>query len=734
MTEERTMVSPTTTFHAALEPFRAGDWIIDPEVNSLRNGTEERRVEPKVMKVLMVLAGRQNHVVPKDEIMAAVWPETFVGDDVLTRCISVLRRVTHDDAHAPKFIQTIPKVGYRLVAEVSAIVGPDAVAATTDVAEVPAMRDRVPEPERAPIPPEPRTSIASPSRLPVYVFAGVAVLLLVLLGASIFWFRRASADRPEAFRTLTFTSLAGEQWQPAFAPDGKSVVFAAVSGENDSRHLYVKTIGSDAETQVTFGAGEDFSPAWSPDGRQIAYLSRADDQFGLYIVTLGSRDARRVFIPQQPSQWEQGALAWSPDGKTLVFPDHVGSSPNSSLFELDLSTLQAHVITTPPSGWEGDLTPAYSPDGKTIAFTRASETAVRDIYCVSRKDGSVRAITHDHSNIDSIAWMADGKHILFSSNRGGKFALWKTDLSGKDIQRLPVGTEDAVQPAVGAGGKLLAYAQGSSVWSILRVTATSSDTIVSSTQFDSAPSLAGDGERFAFQSQRSGFQEIWTGKLDGSDLRQITHQNGPITGSPSWSHRGDRILFDSRVGGHSHIFTIPAAGGSARQLTTGDANDIVPRWSNDDSVIYFRSNRGGRWQLWRMKLNGEPQPMTTGDGIAPQESPDGTLLFYTRGGEDGLWSVSTGGGAEKQVMDQPLASYWGYWQMTKQGIYYLDRAKDTAAIEIYNPGLNRSSLFAKVPLSTPEFAGLAVSQDGKVALLTQEAHTGRHITLVRNGN
>ena len=94
--------------------FKAGDWVVEPELNTLRRAQEERRIEPKAMRVLLALASRQNHVFSKEELIAAVWPNTFVGDDVLTRCVSILRRATEDDPQAPRFIQTIPRVGYRL--------------------------------------------------------------------------------------------------------------------------------------------------------------------------------------------------------------------------------------------------------------------------------------------------------------------------------------------------------------------------------------------------------------------------------------------------------------------------------------------------------------------------------------------------------------------------------------------------------------------------------------------
>jgi Tol biopolymer transport system component/DNA-binding winged helix-turn-helix (wHTH) protein len=699
------------------------------------------------MKVLLALAEHPNHVVSKDDLITAVWPGTFVGDDVLTRCISMLRRATRDDPSRPHFIQTIPKVGYRLVAEIQEAPPEPPQAQHPRQAPTPALSavevgaEAVANAEEARIetthsPTEASVS-ADKAQFKLLWITSAAIALLLIAGAVFLLLRSTGAkSREVVLRTLPFTSQAGEQLQPAFSPDGTALAYVGVSSDGRSQHLYLQKVGSEVTQQITDGPGEDFSPTWAPDGRQIAYLSDTPEGLGIFLLDLASRATRRVFVPQEMTHWDEGALSWSPDGRSLVFPDHAGSSPSSSVFVLDLATLQARVLTHPPDGWEGDLTPAFSPDGQRIAFTRASETAVRDLFWVPAAGGEVRALTHDRTYIDSLAWAADGRSVVFSSNRGGKSALWQVAAKGSQPQRMPMGTEDAFQPAISRVGDVtrVAYTQGSAVWSIVEVAAGSDaepKALVSSTQQDSAPSLSPDGKRFAFQSQRSGFQEIWTASIDGSNLQQITHQGGPLTGSPAWAHTQDEILFDSRVGGHSHIFSLTSSGKTV-QLTSGEFNDITPRWSNDDQAIFFRSNRGGRWQLWRMDTRDhQPTPLTSEDGIVPQPSADGKWVYYTRGSEDGLWRVPVGGGPETQILPQPAAGYWGFWQVTPHGIVYLD-VRDKA-LHIFDPTTGTNSLFARLRRMPPKFAGLSVTSDGHRALLTDEDQAGRHITLTETG-
>ena len=103
------------------DTFKVGDRLVSPRLNTIsRNGTTNR-VEPKAMQVLTCLAAQPGEVVSKEDLIETVWAETHVTDDVLTGCISALRKAFEDNPRTPAFIQTIPKSGYRLIAPVSAL-------------------------------------------------------------------------------------------------------------------------------------------------------------------------------------------------------------------------------------------------------------------------------------------------------------------------------------------------------------------------------------------------------------------------------------------------------------------------------------------------------------------------------------------------------------------------------------------------------------------------------------
>jgi Tol biopolymer transport system component len=285
----------------------------------------------------------------------------------------------------------------------------------------------------------------------------------------------------------------------------------------------------------------------------------------------------------------------------------------------------------------------------------------------------------------------------------------------------------------------LIFTQSSAIFAVQSIAAarksprgSEQQSIVSSTAEDSAPSVSPDGRQFAFQSWRSGSQHIWVSSIDGQTLHQLTQNDGQISfsGSPSWSPAGDQIAFDSRRGGHAHIFVIAPSGGSPRQMTFGEVNDIVPRWSRDGHTLYFRSNRGGRWQLWKISAaGGQPQPLTTDDGMAAQESPDGKWVYFTRGGENGIWRVPVAGGEPERILDQPEQSYWAYWAVGADGIYFLDQRQAEPVVSVYDPATKKFSTFAKLDRLPPYYAGISLIPGKKEMLIADRHSANRHLVI-----
>jgi TolB-like protein/DNA-binding winged helix-turn-helix (wHTH) protein len=122
--------------------FQIGPWVAVPSLNTLSLNGKTIRIEPKVMEVLVCLVNQAGETISKEELLETVWPHTFVSDDVLTRCVSELRHVFEDDPKQSRFIQTIPKRGYRVIAPIAPVIGGASVPVVSPAENLPAADSR----------------------------------------------------------------------------------------------------------------------------------------------------------------------------------------------------------------------------------------------------------------------------------------------------------------------------------------------------------------------------------------------------------------------------------------------------------------------------------------------------------------------------------------------------------------------------------------------------------------
>jgi len=731
--------------------FLIGEWHVQPQINLIHKGQISFHLEPKVMQVLVLLALNPGELVAKERLLQTVWSGVFVGDDVLTRAISEIRRALTDDARSPRIIQTIPKTGYRLIAPVKFDPFPAEAARKTIRAELPvAELPSVPQTEQA----ESRAVASSSTypadgtqvevrprrRLGIFLTAAFALACVAAFAAWYFWPLSAEPAWISHYRTVPFTSYPGSEGQAAFSPDGNQIAFVWNGDKGDNKQIYVKILGTASPLRLTSDSGDDVDPAWSPDGRYIAFIRRAGEQNDIYIVPAIGGPERRLHVLQDSTSWEYAGVAWTADGKHIIFPDRASQQQPSSLFTIALDTLEVERLTTPPSSWDGDWMPKVSPDGRRIAFVRGAESAVRDVYVMNATGGEPRRLTTDGRLILGLAWTADSRNIVFSSNRDGSFSLWQVPAVGGALTHLDAGGDNAYSPAISRQGNFLAYTHGTGKWDIVRVglkaavKGNDAGQILSSNEQDSSPQYSPDGTRIAFQSWRSGTQEIWICSADGGDPAQLTSFGGALTGSPRWSPDGRQIAFDSRPDGRAHIFVISPDGGTPNPLTNGQYNDIVPSWSPDGKWIYFGTNRSGSWQIWALPgAGGAARQITTNGGMIAQPSPDGKWVYYTKNAQSGLWRIPAAGGTEEQVLHGPSNGFQGYWTLTSQGIYYLDAADSPGEIKFTAfSSLGNSTIVHKLAADPTPLAGLSVSPDGRWLAYATTAEASSNITLIES--
>ena len=521
-------------------------------------------------------------------------------------------------------------------------------------------------PTPAPVPPPP----AKPSRVGRHVAIWGAV---VVLGALV-WFalgRRDPGGGPTP-RLSPFTALPGQLRQPVFSPVGNQIAFAWNGGDGETFSLYTQLVDAGAPLRLTTSQGEDGSPAWSPDGRFIAFLRRTPSSSSYSVVpALGG--VERPLRASHGVPFSYGSsLGWSPDGTTIAMVDRERAGVPLNILLVDVASGSMRALLESPMPYLQN--PTFDADGRTLAFVGGRGFLAQDLYTVPVAGGAPRRLTNDSSHIAGLTWSADEREIIFSSNRGGLFSLWKVSVSGGQPQLVNAVGEDAYAPTLSRRSGHLAYLRLRVDWNLWRVPGpgaaapdAAAERLIYSTREEWQPSYSPDGTRIAFVSSRSGSQEIWVANADGSDAVQLTSFRGPPTGTPRWSPDGRRIVLDSRVGGDSEIFVMNNDGSGLTRLTSDPSEDVVPSWSRDGRSIYFTSDRGGREQVWKVGADGgSPTRVLDTSARDIVESADGQWLYFWR---QGVWRVPLRGGPEQRVAQHPK---WGSWLLAGNTVYLLN--------------------------------------------------------------
>jgi DNA-binding winged helix-turn-helix (wHTH) protein/TolB-like protein/Tfp pilus assembly protein PilF len=98
--------------------YRFAEFTLNTGEQTLLRGTDEVYLQPKTFETLVYLVERHGHLVKKNELLDALWADTYVTENALTRCIKEVREALQDDAHQPRFIKTVPRIGYKFIANV----------------------------------------------------------------------------------------------------------------------------------------------------------------------------------------------------------------------------------------------------------------------------------------------------------------------------------------------------------------------------------------------------------------------------------------------------------------------------------------------------------------------------------------------------------------------------------------------------------------------------------------
>jgi Tol biopolymer transport system component/DNA-binding winged helix-turn-helix (wHTH) protein len=685
---------------------RFGAFEADLLTGELRKNGVRLKFGGQPFQVLAILLERPGDVVTREELQKRLWPDTFVDvERNLNTAVNKIREVLGDSAESPSFVETLPRRGYRFIAELEAPRRPDVSAVTVE-------------------------SGRSPHGREVRWMMGASVLAFGVMALGTFVAYRWHPEQrlPEHLTAVPFTALPGWAAAPAFSPDGSRIAFAWNGDPGNSRKgfdLYVKAIGSETLLRLTRHPSEWISAAWSPDGTQIAFHRMSGPDSGLYIVPALGGPEKKLRPTRIP--WEDfPTISWSPDGRSIAFSDWSPSDGHTAIYLISTATGSTERVSN-TANCIGQVQPAFSHSGDNLAYWCLSgKEAV--LYSQLLQGGKPKIVSVFQDWPNGLTWSANDKKLIYSLWNGVSGNFGEVSVVDGSVKTLAF-AEKAQLPAVSAPGNKLAFSSYSGSPNIWRRDLTHPEfppvELVPSSRSQWGAQFSPDGQHIVFASMRSGVQGVWICDEDGSNLVQISNPAQP-SGSPQWSPDGTKIAFDSLSEGHWEVYVADVLERKPRKLITNVFNFARPHWSRDAKWIYFRSTEPGKMGIYRCPASGGDAIVLSrdADGFNPQESLDGKTVYFAGHEEKSTLkkvALPPLPSTETEVDGLPRLSDASLWALAPEGIYLVaaETPRSVSYVEFATKRM-RTIFEADRDLSV----GLSISPDGRWILYAQGDPSG----------
>ena len=636
-------------------------------------------LKTKAFDTLLFLVENPGRVVGRDEIMAAVWPETIVEENNLTQHISSLRRLFNEKPDDHRFIATVAGHGYRFVAEVQIVNGSLETAADLERNE------------------------ARPRKWLIFLAAGVAAALLVfgfvyrnqlILAARTFVNGSSDAAR-RVNRDISITPLTSGANVQGVTISRDEKTFAYLTFDDGYWRVLLQQVGQPNAVEI-FSVSKkniDFGQlTFSPDGGYLYYRARNDGEKegSLYRVSSFGGTPKKILTGIS----RFSAISFSPDGSEFAFSCFDEETKVSTIvIARPDGTREREVLS---SGTEELQFPAWSPDGKTIAFARArprekNKDQYVSIEALSVEGGPTRDLLAEKlANCFRIEWTSGGDGIVFGGTKlgehmsGRRDQVWFAYVPTGPIRRIsPEGSRYSFG-GLSSNNAAIIFPQNrnSQIWGMDSSGDTRTAERLTRGTTDGRTGIAPlpDG-RIGYMLRNGDNWEIWTMSADGSGQKQVFGEN-PIIEELRATPDGKYFVFNGEVNGNYQVFRLNSDGSGLKQLTFGDevfAGDASPS-SDSRFVVYGTTTPNSdpaTVPIYRVPIDGgEPMPV---EGIAwgaftPHCSPDGNYVSYVDTKTPmkiGVWRASDAAVKVFEVVDSAQLNIGAIWTPNGKSLAYI---------------------------------------------------------------
>jgi Tol biopolymer transport system component/DNA-binding winged helix-turn-helix (wHTH) protein len=617
----------------------------DPATGELWKHGLRTKLQGQPIQVLAMLVERAGEVVSREELQKRLWQaDTYVDfEHSLNAAIKRLRAALGDSADAPRYVETLPRQGYRFIAPLNSPTAPqlEEVQSATDAPQADAGNEK---------------SISGAWRRPVLTVA--AVVLAMVIVASL-WLQRTEYFWQSPIlgaRYQTVTDSDGVEQAAAVSRDGRFVAF--LSDRDGSTDVWVTQVGSGQFHNLTRGTEPQLvNPSvrtlgFSPDASFVTFWVRKGAANGgisiLAVPTLGG----------VPKPYLEGVAesTWSRGGSRLAY--HT-PGPGDPLFVSDGSrrTEDRPIFTAPP-GLHSHF-PVWSPDGAFIYFVQGSLPDKMDIWRIAPAGGRAERITNHNGPVSYPVFLNRRTLMYLAADPDGSGPeLYSVDVERRIPHRLTSSLDRYTSLDASADGRHLVATRATTERTLWRLHLADSRTGASEaaqvplmTRTGFSPRL---GSNYLLYVSATGSSEsVW--KLSDRTRTELwSAPEAQIFGAPAISPDGQKIAFSVRQHGQPFLYVIQADGANAKILT--DSLDLQgsPAWAPDGQSITSAANDHGVPRLFRVPLDGSPPVRFRQEySVDPAWTPDGRVVVYSGPDVGTTFPVNA---ASVDATEQPLAA------------------------------------------------------------------------------
>jgi Tol biopolymer transport system component/DNA-binding winged helix-turn-helix (wHTH) protein len=663
--------------------YEFGPFLLDPAERVLLREGRPVPLTPKSLDILLVLVRSEGRLLHKQDLIEAVWPDTFVEEGNLTFNISSLRKALGEDRREHQYIETVPRRGYRFVASVRVSEG--GAAAEADEEDEKADQPALQTPQTETVPPRAEQNLQATGRSARgrrwLAAVGVVSLLAVAVAFGLYLVvsrQRSGGGVPDLFRGTNVTRLTTTRnaTDAAISPDGKYVVY--VVDEARQRSLWLRQVATNSHVQLVPPSTVYYLDMFfSRGGDYVYYVTTVENNRpALYQLPVTGGASRKLLEEMT------GPVGLSPDGKRFAFMRHdpSGEVALTVADAFDGGGARKLITRRRPSFLSR---PVWSPDGATIACiaVAATEDGPRaEVVAVGVEDGSERPVgARAWKFVGRVEWLSGDNGLLKTASEFafGPYQIWHVPFPSGEARKVTSDLSNYRSISLSADSNALVAVQSDIrpyVWVAPGGDAARARQITSGSGTGNdywGFSWTPDG-RIVYVSTLSGNQDIWVMNADGSNQKQLTF-DARSDFDPVVSPDGRHIAFASERSGNTRIWRMDMDGGNPTQLTNGAAGDFLPAYTPDGRWIIYTSNNSPRMTLWKVPAGGgEPSQLTRATSSWAAVSPDGAHVACWHINEQArsmaLAIVPLDGGEPVKLFDvPPSANTWAEVRWTPDG-------------------------------------------------------------------